>query len=63
MPDYKELYLKMVRASEAATRILIQAQRDCEELFLADGQPTLPVFPEKELTGSPQKHGPRHDAP
>jgi len=33
-PDYKELYLKMVRASEEAIRVLIAAQRECEELYL-----------------------------
>ncbi|MBE6984601.1 MAG: hypothetical protein E7434_03095 [Ruminococcaceae bacterium] len=32
--DYKELYLKMMRASEEAIRLLIQAQQDCEELYL-----------------------------
>ena len=36
MPDYKELYLKMVRASEEAIRILIKAQQECEELYLQD---------------------------
>ena len=34
MPDYKELYLKMMRASEDAIRILINAQQECEELYL-----------------------------
>ena len=33
--DYKELYLKMVRANEAAIRILIAAQEECEEFYLA----------------------------
>lgn len=32
--DYKELYLKQVRAAEAAIRILIAAQQECEELYL-----------------------------
>lgn len=32
--DYKELYLKMVRAAEKAIRMLIEAQRECEELYL-----------------------------
>ena len=36
MPDYKEMYLIMARAAEKAERILIQAQRKCEELYLAD---------------------------
>ena len=33
-PDYKELYLTMVRASEKAARILIEAQQQCEERLL-----------------------------
>lgn len=42
MPDYQEMYLTMVRASEKALRqleeaseLLIAAQRRCEELYLA----------------------------
>ena len=35
MPDYKEMYLKMVRASEQAINILIKAQRECEELYIS----------------------------
>ena len=34
MADYKEMYLSMVRASEKAVRILIDAQQRCEELYL-----------------------------
>ena len=41
MPDYKEMYLKMVRAAEKATRILIEAQQECEELFLQDEEEAL----------------------
>ena len=46
MPDYKEMYLKMVRASERAINILIEAQRECEEMYLSG--PELTVFPGKE---------------
>lgn len=35
MPDYKEMYFKMVRASEDAIRLLIHAQRECEELYMS----------------------------
>ncbi|MDY3079201.1 MAG: hypothetical protein SOR56_03175 [Oscillospiraceae bacterium] len=35
MPDYKEMYFKMVRASEDAIRLLIRAQRECEELYMS----------------------------
>ncbi|MDE7246055.1 MAG: hypothetical protein K2O18_19070 [Oscillospiraceae bacterium] len=41
MPDYKEMYLTMVRETEKAItlteqalKILIAAQRDCEEMYL-----------------------------
>ena len=35
MSDYKEMYLKMVRASEQAINILIKAQQECEELYIS----------------------------
>ena len=38
MPDYKEMYLKMMRASEEAVRILIQAQQECEEIYLESSE-------------------------
>ena len=46
MPNYKELYLKMMRASEQAIRTLIQAQQECEELYVSEAD--LTVFPGKE---------------
>ena len=50
MPDYKEMYLQMVRATEAAMDLLIQAQQACEELYLSDPAPELKLveLPEKE---------------
>ena len=35
MPDYKEMYLIMARAAEKAQRILIEAQRQREQLHLS----------------------------
>ena len=32
MEDYKEMYETMVRASEKAMNLLIDAQRKCEEM-------------------------------
>ncbi len=50
MPDYKEMYLKMVRATEKAIRAeeetlrtLIEAQRECEEMYLSAPEPELKV--------------------
>ena len=34
MPDYKEMYAIMVRATERAIKELVNAQRYCEELYL-----------------------------
>ena len=31
---YKEMYEKLMRETEKAIRILIQAQQDCEEMYL-----------------------------
>jgi len=31
---YKEMYLKMIRETEKAINLLIQAQRECEEMYL-----------------------------
>jgi len=45
LPDYKEMYLKMVRATEAAMQTLIRAQQECEEMYIADEEPQVFVFP------------------
>lgn len=47
MPDYKEMYLTMFRASEKAINILIEAQRQCEELYISAKEPELSIFPGK----------------
>lgn len=38
MPDYKEMYLKIMRATEEAIRLLIQTQQECEEMYLSHGE-------------------------
>ncbi len=48
MPDYRELYAIMFRATEQAARILLAAQRECEELYLASDPPPLELFPSEE---------------
>ena len=39
--QFKEMYSKMMRASEEAIRILIEAQRECEEMYLNATEPML----------------------
>ena len=44
------MYLHLMRETEKACRILIKAQRDCEELYLSASEPELTVLelpPEK----------------
>lgn len=36
MPDYEALYHRLFHATEDAINALIAAQRECEELYLAD---------------------------
>lgn len=55
MPDYQQMYLTMIRASEAALRELesaqaqiIAAQQACEELYLSQSKPELTLLPKKE---------------
>ena len=43
MPDYKEMYFKLFRASEQAINTLIQAQQECEELYISQPEPDLKV--------------------
>ena len=45
MSDYREMYLKMVKASEQAVNILIAAQQACEELYITLPEMRLAVVP------------------
>jgi hypothetical protein len=45
MPDYKKMYLMMVRETENAVQTLIQVQKACEELYIQDEGPVLRVLP------------------
>lgn len=45
MPDYKEMYLTLFRATEQAINALIQAQRTCEELYIHAPESALRIVP------------------
>ncbi len=50
VPDYKGMYLEMLRASERAIDELVRAQRACEERFLSADETPVDFFskePEK----------------
>lgn len=44
MPNYKEMYYKLFHATEQAVYTLIQAQQECEDLFINQPEPDLKVF-------------------
>ena len=50
MADYKEIYLKLFRATEKAMRILEDAQLECEELYISAPEPEIRCL--KDLTDS-----------
>lgn len=45
MPDYKKMYFTLFRATEQAINTLIEAQRECEELYISDPETELRVIP------------------
>ena len=40
MADYKKMYVTMVDAAEKAMELLIEAQRQCEELYIETDEPS-----------------------
>ena len=45
--DYKEMYLKLFRATTKAADLLEQAQRECEEIYLSTEETKLSELPGK----------------
>lgn len=48
MPNYKEMYLTLMRETVRSVRILIEAQKRCEDLYLEDEWPNVRLFPPQE---------------
>ena len=55
MPDYKEMYLTLFRATEQAINTLIEAQRECEELYISEPETELRAIPLPDLTNEENK--------
>ena len=77
MPDYKEMYLTMVRETEKAitileeveeaSNILIAAQRDCEEMYINSPEPVVQLLdrrdrPAEREAGNKANHTPYTEA-
>lgn len=45
MPNYKKMYFTLFRATEQAINTLIEAQRECEELYISEPETELRVIP------------------
>ncbi len=44
MSDYKQMYLTMFKASKEAINLLVKAQRECEELYMASPETEITVL-------------------
>lgn len=36
VPNYKQMYLKLLRANESAIKVLTQAEEECERMLTAE---------------------------
>jgi len=54
MPDYKEMYLHLMRETEKSIRILVEAQRECERMYLEAEEPqfTLLTFNQADASSA-----------
>ena len=50
MPDYKKMYFTLFRATEQAINTLIEAQRECEEMYISEPETELRVIPLLDLS-------------
>lgn len=57
MPDYQQMYLEMVRGTERAINILIDAQRKCEEIYIktSDSKVKPLIMEHPEESESPEQ--------
>ena len=62
MPDYKKMYLTLFQASENAISLLVETQRECEELYLSSPEPEFTVLEAAASDGSPAPVPPRPPA-
>lgn len=44
MPDYKKMYFTLFHATEQAINTLIEAQRECEEMYFSEPEAELRVI-------------------
>ena len=57
MSDYKQMYLRLFRATEAAISVLIAAQQECEELYINSSGTELQILVPFVLPGDTPSEG------
>lgn len=50
MPDYKEMYLTLMAATETAMNIMISAQQKAEEIYMSEPDPEIMLLVRSEKT-------------
>lgn len=50
MVDYKEMYIRLFKATAAAITFLEEVQRECEEMYLAGTDEEVKILPFKPDT-------------
>ncbi len=45
MPDYREMYLQLCRATEQAITVLIESQQKVEDLYLSETEQNVSLLP------------------
>jgi len=50
MPDWKEMYLHLFRETEKAINILVEAQQQCEEMYINAPEPEIRLLPRQDGT-------------
>ncbi|MBQ1264459.1 MAG: hypothetical protein IIY04_03475 [Oscillospiraceae bacterium] len=51
MANYKEMYFKLFRAATKAIDLLVEAQQECEELYLSAEETPIIVLPASDEGG------------
>ena len=55
MPDYREMYQRMLMVSEKAIDLLIKAQQECEELYINSPGPEIRSMPRAGQAACPEE--------
>ena len=55
MPDYQAMYVRLLMATEDAINILIDAQRECEGIYINSPEPEIRALPLDPIPQRPKE--------